>query len=58
MRVPPVNPFFDVASATRSAVRRIVDRYRWMNAQIWRIAKTDSPDEPKPPNDPPKIRCC
>ncbi len=41
-----------------AAGRRLLANYRSLDAQIWQIAKTDSPDAPKPRNQPPKIRCC
>jgi len=47
-----------IAASLAAAARRLVRNYRSMNAQIWHIAKTDAPDAPKRPNQPPKIRCC
>ena len=52
------NPLTRAVAALVEAGRRLLARYRWMDAQIWQIAKTDSPDAPKSPNQPPKIRCC
>jgi hypothetical protein len=52
------NPLMRILRTLAAAGHSLLARYRWMDAQIWQIAKTDGPDGPKQPNTPPKIRCC
>jgi hypothetical protein len=47
-----------IAAALSAAARRLQSSYRSLDAQVWDIAKTDGPGAPKPPDEPPKIRCC
>jgi hypothetical protein len=47
-----------IAAVLAAAGRRLLANYRSLDAQVWQIAKTDGPDAPKRPNQPPKIRCC
>jgi hypothetical protein len=58
MTTPAVAPFTRLRAAVVAPVRRLIARYQWINAEIWRIAKTDGPDNPKRPGQPPKTRCC
>ncbi len=47
-----------MAASLTAAARRLLANYRSLDAQIWQIARTDSPDAPKPRNQPPRMRCC
>jgi hypothetical protein len=51
-------PFTRMATALAASWRRLLAGYRSLDAQIWHIAKNDRPGAPKPPGQPPKMRCC
>jgi hypothetical protein len=38
--------------------KRWLAYYRWMDAQIWEIAKTEGPDVPETADRAPRVRCC
>jgi hypothetical protein len=42
----------------RRIVAPIVAKYRWMDQQVWTIAKVSSPEESKADKGKPPMRCC
>jgi hypothetical protein len=44
--------------ACRRIVEPIFARYRWIDQQVWTIAKVNSPEESKADRGKPPMRCC